>query len=119
MKEALYCFGLATCAAALPALAQTGAESERELGELVVKDSTPVAAAVSSTVESVTAQQIKENINAVTSGQVLKYQPSLVVRERYIGDRNASIGSRMSSVNNGAHSMVYGDGILLSNYVGF
>ena len=118
MKEALYCFGLATCAAALPALAQTGAESERELGEMVVKGSAPVAAAVSSTVESVTAQQIKENINAATSGEVLKYQPSLVVRERYIGDRNASIGSRASNVNSGAHAVVYGDGIMLSNFLG-
>lgn len=119
MKVVFRRTGLAACLAALPAAAfAADTEPEHELREMVVKGSAPVAAAVSSTVESVTAQQIQENINAVTSGHVLKYQPSLQLRERYIGDRNASIGSRMSNVNSSAHSMVYSDGILLSNYVG-
>ena len=41
------------------------------------------------TTESVSAAQIAETNNTVTTAGVLQYLPSVHVRERYIGDRNA------------------------------
>ena len=53
------------------------------------------------------------------SEDVLKYFPSLLVRKRYIGDYNhAMLSSRASGTGNPARSMVFADGMLLSNYLG-
>jgi len=69
--------------------------------------------------EGITRQQIEQTINATDSEDVLKYFPSLLVRKRYIGDYNhAMLSSRASGTGNPARSMVYADGILLSNYLG-
>jgi iron complex outermembrane recepter protein len=71
------------------------------------------------TVESITAAEIEAKINASDSEDALKYFPSLLVRKRYIGDYNhAVLSSRASGTGNSARSMVYADGILLSNYLG-
>ena len=68
-----------------------------------------------STVESLTAQQISESINAVTTGEVLEYLPSVHVRERYIGDINGILVMRVNSSIASAQTVVYADGMLLSN----
>jgi len=71
------------------------------------------------TVESLSAEQIRERINANDSEDVLKYFPSLLVRKRYVGDYNhAILSSRASGTGNSARSAVYADGMLLSNYLG-
>ena len=49
----------------------------------------------------------------------MKYFPSLNVRKRYIGDfDHAVLASRASGSGNSARSLVYADGILLSNLLG-
>ncbi len=74
---------------------------------------------IPTTIEGVTGEQIEQNINATDSEDALKYFPSLLVRKRYIGDYNhAVLSSRASGTGNSARSMVYADGILLSNYLG-
>ena len=71
------------------------------------------------TIESVTRKQIDETINATDAEDALKYLPSLIVRKRYIGDYDhAVLGSRASGTGNSARSLVYADGILLSNLLG-
>lgn len=70
------------------------------------------------TVESYTKQQIQDSINATTSMQTLKYLPSFQVRERYIGDRNGPIATRTTGTLSSAQTMLYADGILLSNLLG-
>jgi len=70
------------------------------------------------TVESYTKQQIRESINATTSMQTLKYLPSFQARERYIGDRNGPIATRTTGTLSSAQTMLYADGILLSNLLG-
>lgn len=70
------------------------------------------------TVETYDRAQIEETINATTAAQTLKYLPSIQVRERYIGDRNGIIASRTIGTLSSAQSMVYADGILLSNLLG-
>jgi iron complex outermembrane recepter protein len=70
------------------------------------------------TVETYSRKQIQESVNATTSQQTLKYLPSFQVRERYIGDRNGPLATRTTGTLSSAQTMVYADGILLSNLLG-
>ncbi len=69
-------------------------------------------------VETVTQKDIREKINAVTAVETVRYAPSIDIRERFVGDRNPMIGWRTVTQDTPAQSMVYMDGILLSNYLG-
>jgi len=74
---------------------------------------------IPTTIESITRDEIETSINATDAEDALKYLPSLLVRKRYIGDYNhAVLSTRASGTGNSARSMVYADGILLSNYLG-
>ena len=74
---------------------------------------------IPTTIEGITGEQIENRINATDSEDALKYFPSLNVRKRYIGDYDhAVLASRASGTGNSARSLVYADGILLSNLLG-
>lgn len=74
---------------------------------------------IPTTIEGIDRSTIERTINANDSEDALKYFPSLLVRKRYIGDYNhAVLSTRASGTGNSARSMVYADGILLSNYLG-
>lgn len=74
---------------------------------------------IPTTTEGITAKEIAEKINATDAQDALKYFPSLLVRKRYIGDYDhAVLASRASGTGNSARSLVYADGILLSNLLG-
>lgn len=80
---------------------------------------TSLPAQIPTTIEGITAQQIEERINATDSEDALKYLPSLNVRKRFAGDYDhAVLASRASGTGNSARSLVYADGILLSNLLG-
>ena len=80
-------------------------------------DKPVVPANVPNTVEGVTAKQISESINAVTTPQALQYLPSVHVRERYIGDFNSVLVMRVNSSISSAQTTVYADDLLLSNFL--
>jgi iron complex outermembrane receptor protein len=74
---------------------------------------------VPATIEGITGAQVEDRINAFDSEDALKYLPSLNVRKRFIGDYDhAVLASRASGTGNSARSLVYADGILLSNLLG-
>lgn len=74
---------------------------------------------IPTTIESISGAQVEQRINATDSEDALKYFPSLNVRKRYIGDYDhAVLASRASGTGNSARSLVYADGILLSNLLG-
>jgi len=101
----------APCAHAEPA-------SPATLPELSITASQPaVPAHLPSTVEGITARQISESINSVSSAGALQYLPSIHVRERFIGDVNGGLAMRMYGVNSSAETIVYADGLLLSNFL--
>jgi iron complex outermembrane receptor protein len=52
-------------------------------------------------------------INATTTEDLVKYEPSLVIRKRYIGDSNGTLGIRGSNMFATARSMVFADGVPL------
>ncbi|MGH8111474.1 MAG: TonB-dependent receptor plug domain-containing protein [Rhodanobacteraceae bacterium] len=47
-----------------------------------------------------------------------RYFPNLQVRQRYIGDRNAIVSGRDSGTLQSAWTLVYADGLLLSDFLG-
>lgn len=74
---------------------------------------------IPTTIEGMTGAQVEDRINAFDSEDALKYLPSLNVRKRFIGDYDhAVLASRASGTGNSARSLVYADGILLSNLLG-
>ena len=93
----------------------------RTLGTVTITGGQPTSlpTQIPTTIEGITREQIEHSINATDSEDALKYLPSLLVRKRYIGDYNhAVLSTRASGTGNPARSMVYADGILLSNYLG-
>lgn len=62
----------------------------------------------------VTAAQL-EHQNVTESADALRYTPNMQVRKRYIGDPNAVISGRNAGTLQSARSLVYADGLLLSN----
>lgn len=111
-------FALLACQAPR-ALAQNGAAAAGQtMPEVTVKgEKWAVPLTVMATSEAVTATQIAESINAVTTGAVLNYLPSVHVRERYIGDRNGILVMRVNSSTSSAQTTVYADDLLLSNFL--
>ncbi|MFZ6817321.1 TonB-dependent receptor [Undibacterium sp. Ji22W] len=74
---------------------------------------------IPTTIEGINAKTLETTINAIDAEDALKYLPSLLVRKRYVGDYNhAVLATRASGTGNSARSMVYADGILLSNLLG-
>ncbi len=52
-------------------------------------------------------------INATTTEDLVKFEPSLVIRRRFIGDSNGTLGLRGSNMFQTARSMVFADGVPL------
>jgi len=107
---------------AVDAAAQSVPETTSPLIETIVVNGgqpTSLPTQIPSTRVGITAADIAVNINAFDSEDALKYFPSLNVRKRYIGDfDHAVLASRASGTGNSARSLVYADGILLSNLLG-
>jgi len=71
------------------------------------------------TVEGISGEEIRDKINATDAEDALKYFPSLLVRKRYLGDYDhAVLATRASGTGNSARSLVFADGIPLSNLLG-
>ncbi len=121
-------FRLTCLAAALPLAFPAHADaqdvaslSDKTIGTVIITGGRPTSlpTQIPTTIEGISARQIEQTINASDSEDALKYLPSLLVRKRYIGDYNhAVLSTRASGTGNSARSMVYADGILLSNYLG-
>lgn len=101
---------LLSCAAALPAPAWAGDETD-----IVVtgqKTSQPA------TVESVDSKRLEETTAIITPEDSLRYLPSLFVRKRHVGDTQSPLATRTSGVGASARSLIYADGLLLSALIG-
>ncbi|MFT3858439.1 MAG: TonB-dependent receptor [Aquabacterium sp.] len=108
--------------ASLPSQAEEGvAAPTRSLGVITVQGSRPTSLPthIPTSTHGASREDIARTVNATDSEDALKYFPSLLVRKRYIGDYNhAILSSRASGTGNSARSVVYADGILLSNFLG-
>lgn len=116
---------LAACCAVAPgAIAEEAAKVDEtaELPTIEVTARNGVAPALPPSLPATTAalsrEQIREEVNAPTTSGMLRYLPSIEVRERFIGDRNGILSTRTTGTLESARSLVYADGILLSNLIG-
>ena len=55
--------------------------------------------------------------NTQTTEEVLKFQPSLQIRQRYVGDPNGVLGIRGADMFATARNMVYADGLPIHNHL--
>ena len=102
------CFGAA---------AQAGA-AEQALPEMTVSGARPAFdTTLPAVTEGIDASRLAD-LNVINVEDGLRYMPSLLVRKRHVGDRNGTIASRSSGSQQGARSLVYADGMLLSNLLG-
>ena len=93
----------------------------RDLATITVSGGRPTSlpTQIPTTIEGITAARIEAAINATDSEDALKYFPSLNVRKRYSGDYDhAVLASRASGSGNSARTLVYADGMPLSNLLG-
>lgn len=62
---------------------------------------------------SLLTQEDMVAINSSTTEDLVKYEPGIVIRKRYIGDSNGTLGLRGSNMFATARSMVFADGVPL------
>ena len=89
------------------------AADEAPLEEVVVWGQQTNERAASSHPSSLLTQQDLVSINVATTEDVVKFEPSLVIRRRFIGDSNGTMGMRGSNMFQTSRSMVFADGVPL------
>jgi len=62
---------------------------------------------------SILTQEDFASINVATTEDVVKFEPSVVIRRRFIGDSNGVLGMRGSNMFQTSRSMVFADGVPL------
>jgi iron complex outermembrane receptor protein len=107
------------CAVALavsssPLLAADPAPATTTLAPVMVHASDTMVTETPGVQVRVMRQKLQQQ-NATESADALKYAPNMMVRKRYIGDPNAVISGRNAGTLQSARSLVYADGLLLSN----
>jgi len=115
----LNAFPLGLCAAALaistgPAMASGPAVAATTLAPISVHASDTHVMSTESVQVRVDRAQLQQQ-NVSDSADALKYAPNMIVRKRYIGDPNAVISGRNTGTLQSARSLLYADGLLLSN----
>ena len=102
-----------------PPAAETAMSQSLGVVTVVARRPSSLPTQIPTTIEGVSGETVARTVNATDSEDALKYFPSLNVRKRYIGDfDHAVLASRASGTQNSARSLVYADGILLSNLLG-
>ncbi|HXD35343.1 MAG TPA: TonB-dependent receptor [Rhodanobacter sp.] len=112
-------FLLGVCAAALaiatsPATASGPAAAATTLAPVSVHASDTHVMSAESVQVRISRTQLQQQ-NVSDSADALKYAPNMIVRKRYIGDPNAVISGRNTGTLQSARSLLYADGLLLSN----
>jgi iron complex outermembrane receptor protein len=110
---------LAFCAVALalsshPSRATDPAPATTTLSPVSVHASDTMVMETPSVQVRITRPKLQQQ-NLTESADALKYAPNMMVRKRYIGDPNAVISGRNAGTLQSARSLLYADGLLLSN----
>ncbi|MEO9078912.1 MAG: TonB-dependent receptor, partial [Rhodanobacter sp.] len=105
---------LAAVVATRPSLAKDTTLQTTTLSPISVHASDTMVTETPGVQLRVTRQNLLQQ-NVTESADALKYAPNMMVRKRYIGDPNAVISGRNAGTLQSARSLVYADGLLLSN----
>ena len=92
--------------------------STPEMEELVVwgEQKESEQAGYTSPVSTLKQEDLK-SINMATTEDAVKYEPSIVIRRRFIGDSNGTLGLRGSNMFQTSRSMVFADGVPLHYFL--
>jgi iron complex outermembrane receptor protein len=101
-------FGLACLLAA----SHSSWAMEGEIEELIIVDRLFEDTTVVSPTSKIEAKDL-QSINLLTTEDAVAFEPSLVIRRRYVGDPNGTMGIRGSGMFQTARSMVFSDGLPL------
>ena len=91
---------------------------DANLGEVSVYGERPAAFRNITTSTEAATKELIEHTNVVNTEDTVKYLPSIQIRKRFVGDRNAIVSSRNSGTLDSARSLVYADNVLVSNLLG-
>lgn len=78
----------------------------------------PLEAGMPATTVSKTQEELLQQQNIFNPEDALRNLPSLTIRKRYSGDRNALVGGRSFATSQAPRALVLMDGYLLSNFLG-
>lgn len=96
----------------------TGKDKSKALEEVMVWGSTNRESTTAFTNPvSVLRQEDLAAINVATTEDAVKYEPSIVIRRRYIGDSNGTLGLRSANMFQTSRSMVFADGVPLHYFL--
>jgi len=94
-------------------------EQTKEMPEMTVTDAAATKlfpnTAKATPTYVIEGADVRTKINATTVEDTFRYAPGVLIRKRYMGDPNGTLGIRTSNSFQTAHSMVYGDGMPLHN----
>lgn len=93
--------------------ATSGTNPSAQLEEVVVWAQRHSVSAANNHPSTLLLQRDLSSINITTTEDVVKFEPSLVVRRRFIGDANGVMGIRGANMFQTSRSMVFADGVPL------
>ncbi|WP_158643090.1 TonB-dependent receptor [Pseudoduganella lurida] len=108
-------FGLASC---FPVQAAEPDETDAVPSVTVAGSRGPLDPDLPATSVSRTREELLQQQNVFNPEDALRNLPSMTIRKRYSGDRNALVGGRSFSTSQAPRALVLMDGYLLSNFLG-
>lgn len=100
------------------ASAAFAAEEPQVMEEVSVYGERPAAFRNITTSTEAATKALIESTNVINTEDAVKYLPSIQIRKRFIGDRNAILASRNAGTLDSARSLVYADNVLVSMLLG-
>ena len=94
------------------------ADEPQVMDEVSVYGERPAAFRNITTSTEAANKALIESTNVITTEDAVKYLPSIQIRKRFIGDRNAILASRNAGTLDSARSLVYADNVLVSMLLG-
>lgn len=94
------------------------ADEPQLMDEVSVYGDRPAAFRNITTSTEAATRQLIESTNVINTEDAVKYLPSVQIRKRFIGDRNAILASRNAGTLDSARSLVYADNVLVSMLLG-
>jgi len=94
------------------------ADEPQLMDEVSVYGERPAAFRNITTSTEAAGKALIESTNVINTEDAVKYLPSVQVRKRFIGDRNAILASRNAGTIDSARSLVYADNVLVSMLLG-
>ena len=98
---------------AIAASCSTALAAEQTIDQIVVWGSESDQRFANPSPTSVLTPEDFKSINVATTEDVVKFEPSIVIRRRFIGDANGVVGMRGSNMFQTSRSMVFADGVPL------